>query len=304
MTCDTALSKNNQSLATVLTGVDAMLPMEVYERLYGLMRENQPRHILEIGTAHGAATIAMAVGARAGGNPCRIVTVDALASSADRPSSRARFGDAAANEAIVRGNFCRAGVDDMIDLFIGSSVDAAEAGIFTAPIDVLVLDADGRIDRDLLLFGPLLRNDALVVVDDVDGDAKTTLSPDGTKWVDLKHVISKKLLNEFCCAGLIKETERIRNTVVCRWIDTGSWCPLDVEKRALNCYREIVFTCVNSEWPLNEARKDPKLKEIVVNGYIASRYAGVCLRMLRNGRARLLAMIGRFGLRISSGREV
>lgn len=180
-------------LYKALDEVDALMSRPVYDALFDTVTQEKPLQILEIGTAHGAGTIAMALGAEAQSLPTRIQTVDTLAALPDIPSSRAKYGNAQANEAIVRHNFRRAGVEERISLFVGRSDEFAMSAPLDAPIDMLVLDADGRIDRDLLLFRDRMTPDCLIVVDDIDGDVGASLSREGLA-LDLKHVISEKLV--------------------------------------------------------------------------------------------------------------
>ena len=104
-----------------LKNVDALLPAEVYLELYRIVAKIKPNTILEVGTAHGGATIAMALAAQTNNKNCRIFTIDTLESLDDIPSSRAKFGNRIANKEIVERNFENAGVSNLIELFVGRS---------------------------------------------------------------------------------------------------------------------------------------------------------------------------------------
>jgi hypothetical protein len=234
------MSENIEDLTVALEGIDALLPFAVYEKLFTVVAAEKPEHILEIGTAHGGATIAMALGAKSVGYECAINTVDLLQATPDIPSSRNRWGDVNANEAIVRKNFEAAGVADNINFFVGRSDEFAAAKTLTQKIDMLVLDADGRIDRDLLLFCRLLKDNAVVVIDDVGGGTK--LSGVGEqKFIDLKHTITENLLSALTEKGFLREEQRVGITVFCRAVEPQKWDLEKLTRIALTAYRDIVF---------------------------------------------------------------
>jgi len=227
-------------LYKALDEVDALMSRPVYDALFDTVAQERPQQILEIGTAHGAGTIAMALGAESLSLPTRIQTVDTLAALPDIPSSRAEYGDAQANEVIVRDNFRRAGVEGRISLFVGRSDAFAMSGSLDAPIDMLVLDADGRIDRDLLLFRDRMTHDCLIVVDDIDGDVGASLSRDGLA-LDLKHVISEKLSTSLVAQGYLRLEKRVWNTSFFRAVDPQNWDEEEIRALAIVCYRELIF---------------------------------------------------------------
>jgi hypothetical protein len=111
-------------------------------------------------------------------------------------------------------------------------------------IDLLMLDADGRIDRDFLHFYDRLSPSALILVDDMDGGVFLHRTSSGVPYVDLKHRITSLLL---------KALERAKYLVVDRIVDTTAFCRRGSAKAdvgqltelALSCYRELVFTDVD-----------------------------------------------------------
>jgi len=122
-------------------------------------------NFLEVGTAHGAGTIALALGAKKAGLDVKIQTIDRFAG---KFSSRSGFGSVEQNKTIVQENFAHGKVSQCISLFVGSTDEFVAAGHQRERIDLLMLDADGRIDRDLLHFHHLLAPQAVVVIDDID----------------------------------------------------------------------------------------------------------------------------------------
>lgn len=234
-------TEHRQRLHAALGEVDALMSRAVYDALFDMVATHRPARILEIGTAHGAGTIAMALGAGSVDAPTRIQTVDTLQILPDIPSSRAVYGDAEANEAIVRRNFRSAGVEDRVALHVGRSDEFAAGLPDGFSIDMLMLDADGRIDRDLLLFSGCMTPDCLVVIDDIDGAVSASVRRGGLA-IDLKHVISAKLSARLVEIGYLAFETRVENTSFFRAVEPAEWDPDRLRDVALSCYRELVFT--------------------------------------------------------------
>lgn len=227
-------------LHATLADVDALMSRAVYDALFDAAAAQGPKQVLEIGTAHGAGTIALALGAASAGHETQITTVDTLQALPDIPSSRARFGGPTVNEEIVRRNFRKAGVDDRITLYVGRSDDFALVTHEKFAVDMLVLDADGRIDRDLALFGPHLLAGAAVIVDDIDGKVSAALRR-GRLAIDLKHVISQKLTARLVEEGYLRLEKRTVDTSFFRAKDPNGWDYSRMNEIAIACYRELIF---------------------------------------------------------------
>lgn len=218
-----------------------MLSIDVYRRVYERARAFEGGAIVEIGTALGAATIVLALGAKASGKPFHVYTADPFAG---RYSSRSKFGSPEENIAHVRQQLQAYGVADVVTLVVGTSQDLVSAH---DPNDIgfLFLDADGRIDRDLSVLASRLRTGAAMVVDDVDAGAYLSQSADGSYYVDLKHHITGLLLGRMKKRGILAVQEMAGNTAFCEW--TGGDVD-ELQALALDAYRELVFV------PLDEPR--------------------------------------------------
>ena len=227
-------------LHATIAEVDALMPRAVYDALFDAAAGEGPKQILEIGTAHGAGTIALALGALSGGHATQITTVDTLEALPDIPSSRSRFGGPVENEKIVRANFEKARVSDSINLHVGRSEGFAKVVPKSFSVDMLVLDADGRIDRDLALFGPYLAPGAAVVIDDIDGRIGAAFRR-GRLAIDLKHVISEKLSARFVEEGYLKLEKRTVDTSFFRVQEPDSWDYERMSELAISSYRELIF---------------------------------------------------------------
>ena len=107
-------------------------------------------------------------------------------------------------------------------------------------VRLLVIDADGRIDRDLALLHERLADDAAIVIDDVDGQVAAW--PDGNGWfVDQKHRIASSLVQSFCEAGWLVPAGVTGQTGFFRK-GPEPFAGDECATRALEAYRELVFT--------------------------------------------------------------
>jgi predicted O-methyltransferase YrrM len=214
---------------------NGLLPPQVYEKLYDAAHTAPPGAFVEIGTAHGAATIALALGAKASRKSFHIFTADPFEG---RFSSRARFGSVPTNVAIVKENFRKFGVEDCISIVIGTSLDLVRNHQLT-DISLLMLDADGCIDRDFAILFDSLAEDAHIIIDDLNGAAWTWQLPDGTTVFDQKCKLAKLLVESFEARGLLERTDFMCNTGFFR---KGIAESSEISAAALPAYRELVFT--------------------------------------------------------------
>lgn len=233
---------DNPNLKELVTQANGMLIISVYEEIYLTASKLYQPKIIEVGTAHGAATIALALGAKTQSEDFRIWTIDKMGG---KYSSRSRFGSAIANMNIAIENFKNAGVADNINLYIGSPEEFKEDKSCPENIDCLMLDADGRIDRDFLLFYRLLAPGAPIIIDDVDDNIYLGRNYEGELFLDLKHRISNLLINAYIERGYITKLKQVKNTAFCVKNDVI----LDEQefvRLSLNCYRELVINNVNN----------------------------------------------------------
>lgn len=226
-------------LSQIVKRAGGMLPLEVYQALFDAAGSGDGSDFIEIGTAHGASAIALCLGARAAGKTPRIITVDPLSGLF---SSRARYGGPEENRAIVQRNFQASGTSGDIELFVGDSEALAGSGRLRTAADIVFLDSDGRIDRDLINLMPFLKDDALIIIDDVKPYAKLSIRSNGAPFVDLKHKISALLLERLVAMSWIVVEQVVGETAFCRRIHGHRWSVAALQEAALSCYRELVFT--------------------------------------------------------------
>lgn len=205
--------------AAIKARCDGMLRPETYAEVFKTALETKGR-FLEIGTAHGAATVCLGLAMDGG------LTVDRF-----KGGSRDRYpGD---SHQIARANLDHYGLLGKVDVFAGD----ADRAQFDGPISLLMLDCDGRIDRDLLRFGKQIVPGAPVIIDDCL-DKVRVKKLDGGKWrIDQKHRITALLVDVLTAHGLLAPRMMSHHTWFGIWTGVGEW-PAD---HILSAYRQLVF---------------------------------------------------------------
>jgi len=190
-----------------------MLDPAVYRELYRLGRDAPDLDVVEIGGAAGAGTIALALGMKESGKHSGVIVAEKL-----EGGSRLEVGDRAANLRHIEGNFEKFGVAGQVRLFprevtlqTGPEIAAL---VRTKEIAALVHDADGRIDRDFLLFWPLLREGGAIVIDDY-ADAPSKFRPISPRYPlgGIKPVVTFRLTNRMIDWGLLRVTQQVGHTL-------------------------------------------------------------------------------------------
>ena len=219
-------------LARVKEQAGGMLPLPVYRRIYETAAACGGGTIVEIGIAQGAATIALALGAKRAGKPFRIVSADPFAID-----SRRKVGSVEDNLDLVRRGFEAFGVADAIEIVVGTVTDLV-ARADPRDIGLLMIDADGRIDRELALLHDRLAPACPIIIDDVDG-AIYLHRLGRSVSVDQKHRISRLLVERFAAEGLIVPQEMVGQT---GWYLKGPAVRSadDILLIALPAYRELI----------------------------------------------------------------
>src|SRR5688500_5941281 len=218
-------------LARVKDSARGMLPLPVYRRIHETAAACGGGTIVEIGIAQGAATIAMALGAKRAGRPFRIVTADPFAIG-----TRTNVGSVEDNLELVRRGFVAFGVADAIEIVVGT-VDDLVARADPRDISLLMIDADGRIDRELALLHDRLAPACPIIIDDVDG--AIYLHRIGRRIsVDQKHRITQLLIERFTAEGLLVPQGTSGQT---GWFSKGpaNRTADDILLLALPAYREL-----------------------------------------------------------------
>ena len=190
------MDDTDKILARVKTDARGLMPAGTYRRLFDTAARSGGGTFVEIGTYCGAATVALALGAKARGKAAEILTADML-----RPGIGIEGTSDGERIAALNRNFEAFEVGHMIRFVHGTSLElVAEAD--PPRIDLLLLDGGGRLEMDLALLWSRLADGCPIVIDDISGRVHVRRS-----WlrvvVDQKHRISKLLVDRFVEAGLL-----------------------------------------------------------------------------------------------------
>jgi hypothetical protein len=219
---------------------NGMLPTEVYSALYEEAYHAPKEIFVEVGTAHAAATVSLAMGLRDSGRKGKVYTFEKVIGG-----SREKFGSIDENTEIIKRNLQTFNVDNLVVLTIGDVAETADVLPKDITIGLLCLDADGAIDRDFGLFFNRLANEAPIIVDDSrDYTRIKLLGRSGLRhslFIDQKHRLTFRLLEKFRLYDLVKDG-KIHGTDT--WIGkkgAGQYANIGRED-VLNVYRSIIFT--------------------------------------------------------------
>lgn len=190
----------------VKAACNGMLPASVYRKMYEVAKSSPVPVILEVGTAHAAGTVSLALGLRDSDRAGKVYTFEKIFGG-----SREAFGGVDENVEIIKRNISQFGVSDMVELVVGDVAETAGAVPRDTELGLLCIDADGAIDRDFALFFDRLAEGAPLVIDDIRDTTRVKVM--GFKGlglavaIDQKHRLGYRLLSVFKRHGLVDEGE-------------------------------------------------------------------------------------------------
>lgn len=229
------LSETRRSMSVfdqIVRRCDGMLAPRVYECIYRTALRGG--EMIEVGTALGAATVAMALGLRDSGLGGRIYSFDPM-----RGGPRRDIGTGLARADRIRRNLAMFGVEDRVEL-VPTALTESLGMLPAAPIAMLMIDADGRIDRDVRAVASMLEPDASIVIDD-NRDLVRLIRSDGLDYrVDAKQRLTFHLIKWLQREAVLDVGETVNNTFFGSWTGNPGQVPSVVG--ALAAYQEIVFT--------------------------------------------------------------
>jgi hypothetical protein len=156
-------------------------------------------------------------------------------------SSRTKYGSIQDNVSLVRKHFEKFGVEQHITIIPGTVFDLTANQTISA-VDLLLLDADGCIDRDLSALCHKLSSDCTIIIDDID-EMVAFSHMNNHKVIDQKHRLTKLLIDIFLECGILRQELRINNTgFYKRGTDANS---TQISLAALPAYRELIFTTID-----------------------------------------------------------
>lgn len=189
-----------------------MLSPAAYATLYALCHALPDRDIIEVGTATGAGSIAIALAMQESGKRSQLITVERC-----EGGSRQEVGGYAENLRLIEHNFAQFGVSDRITLYPHELTPERTADLFALlsvhELAAFVHDADGRIDRDFALFWPILQPGGLIVVDDYAEKIKYRPASERYPQGGIKPMLTYRLLNQFMAWGLFETLRFVDGTI-------------------------------------------------------------------------------------------
>lgn len=224
----------------VIQRCNGMLAPDAYEAMYHAAKVAPTSTLVEVGTAHAAGTVCLAMGLRDSGRTGKVYTFEKIIGG-----SREAYGSVDRNIEIIKGNIEHFGLSDYVELLIGDVSALAGRVPMDEQIGLLCLDADGAIDRDFRLFFDRVAPKAPLVIDDVQN--MTRIKRVGRRGlsasfkVDLKHRLSYRLVQLFQEKNLI---DRGRYYGYGTWVGnkhTGRMADV-MPDEILAVYRSLIFS--------------------------------------------------------------
>jgi precorrin-6B methylase 2 len=213
---------------------DGMLSPSIYRRVYEAALHSDDGLIVEVGTAHGAATIALALGLRDSEKTGRVITFGRWPSET------------------VKRNLRIFGVEDLVEVITGDVGDTASTVPESSKISVLMLDADGRIDRDFLQFFNQVVPRGVIIIDDCADVVRIHRTSLSTVQIDAKMRLTYLLLLHFKGKGIISAGRQFGQTYFGEKL-CGPNYQFDLVE-ILEVYRKMVFTSAATT-PLQTLRR-------------------------------------------------
>ena len=213
---------------------NGMLPSSAYRRIYDAAARSEVPTLVEVGTGHAAATVCMALGLKDSRGSGKVYSFERA-----EGGSRAKFGGVNENTQIIQANLDHFGVGSLVELVIGDVAVVAHRVPADCEIGMLMLDADGRIDRDILLFYDRMIEGCAVIIDDVANRVRLGRRADGLYVVDQKHRITHLLLEAMVDRGLLSRGEITQEIYFGEKLDGNAQDLLP--ETVLDAYRQLVF---------------------------------------------------------------
>lgn len=228
-----------------------MMPPSVYERIYEEALKAPTTTFVEVGTRYAAATVALALGLKDSGRPGRIYTFDNFASS-----FHAELG-MEENEHIVRRNLAFFGVEDLVEITVGPVEETSRVVPASADIGIMLLDADGALDRDVGIFYDRMVPGGTMIIDDIGDKVRVKRLKLGYYRMNQKMRLAYNLLQLLIEKKLISPGEITHATYFGKKLN-GKAADLSTRDIAA-VYHELAFVSIPSADFRTSARTTARL---------------------------------------------
>ncbi len=180
---------------------NGMLHPKIYKKLFILGKLYSDSIFVEIGAAHGAATISFANGIKYKKGAGKVYSFERC-----EGGSRAKYGSKEDNIKILKSNLRSYEVEDFVDLNIGifnnESYIKLKHKINDSKIKILFIDADGLLHRDFFYLYKHLNQKSIIIIDDYDKNQHHK-----------KKMLTTKLVNQFLKWNLFTKVSQINDLV-------------------------------------------------------------------------------------------
>lgn len=218
---------------------DGMMREDVYAKIYETAYNAKGNKFIEIGSAHGAATVCLALGLINSGKTDGVIyTFDKF----DR-GGRTAYLDPIENYNKIIQNLKTFKVNENVKVINGDIANTYSYLQDIDSFDLIMLDSDGQIDRDFGFFYERLNEDAPIIIDDMADRSRITITSQNREKasIDQKHKLTFMLTNSAEKWGLIEKETMVYQT----WFGKKkpekiikNWSKKDI----LKCYRSLVFS--------------------------------------------------------------
>lgn len=187
---------------------DGLLTARAYSEIYRTALSGNDLDIIDIGAAGGGVSIACALAQRDRGWTSSVIAIEKC-----EGGSRTQIGDFQDNLMFLNDNLRHFGVHDRVRIFpqhlTDDNLDELMRLVRTPRIAGFVHDADGRIDRDFLLFWPRLVDGGFIIIDDYVFQRNFKPVSDRYPAGGTKKLLTYRLLNQFREWGLMQVDGRL-----------------------------------------------------------------------------------------------
>ncbi|WP_323816584.1 class I SAM-dependent methyltransferase [Cellvibrio sp. NN19] len=200
-------SNSDQMFDIIRCVCNGMMSPKAYRKIFQICQALDSGGVLELGTAGGASIISAALGLKANGRNLNAISVDKFSGG-----SWGDVSDSGVNYCTVLNRLSIFGVQDNVTL-VKSSLDANKNYVSKLDsVSFLVIDADGKIHRDLFNLMNCCIDETLVLIDDYDELVRVNLKKDGNWKLCWKKIITWALVNKLIDRGVIVREDLINGS--------------------------------------------------------------------------------------------